>query len=124
MLPDRCSVKHSGKDCVKVDRSASYMARYLAKNIVASNIASNATIQLSYAIGIAEPTSLYVYADGKVRTDIAEWLKKNIDLTPLGIINQFELFDMKLTETTNYGHFGRENLPWEKTDLTNKLGEL
>ncbi len=100
------------------------MARYLAKNIVSSNIASNATIQLSYAIGIAEPTSLYVYADGKVRTDIADWLKNNIDLTPLGIINQFELFDMKLTETTNYGHFGRENLPWEKTDLTNKLGEL
>ena len=113
----------SGKDCVKVDRSASYMARYLAKNIVASNIANNATIQLSYAIGIPEPTSLYVYADGKVRTDIAAWLKNNIDLTPIGIINQFDLFNMKLTETTNYGHFGRENLPWENIDLTNKLGE-
>ena len=99
------------------------MARYLAKNIVASNIANNATIQLSYAIGIPEPTSLYVYADGKVRTDIAAWLKNNIDLTPIGIINQFNLFNMKLTETTNYGHFGRENLPWENIDLTNKLGE-
>jgi S-adenosylmethionine synthetase len=100
------------------------MARYLAKNIVSSDIASNAAIQLSYAIGIPEPTSLYVYADGKVRTDIADWIKKNIDLTPLGIINQFDLFNMKLTETTNYGHFGRENLPWEKIDLTDKLGGL
>ena len=111
----------SGKDCVKVDRSGAYMARYLAKNIVASNIANNATVQLSYAIGVSEPTSLYVYADGKVRTDITDWIIDNIDLTPLGIINKFDLFNIKLTDTTNYGHFGRKNLPWETVDLTNEI---
>ena len=67
----------SGKDCTKVDRSAAYMARYLAKNIVASGQANNATVQLSYAIGIVEPTSLYVYADGQVRSDLADWIKQN-----------------------------------------------
>jgi len=111
----------SGKDCVKVDRSGAYIARYLAKNIVASNIAKNATVQLSYAIGIPEPTSLYVYADGKVRTDIADWFTNNIDLTPLGIINKFDLFNIKLTDTTNYGHFGDSNLPWEAIDLTDEI---
>jgi len=114
----------SGKDCVKVDRSGAYMARYLAKNIVGSGIANNATIQLSYAIGIKEPTSIYVYADGKVRIDLADWFIKNIDLTPLGIINKFDLFNIKLTDTTNYGHFGRKNLPWEKTDLVSALQSL
>ncbi len=114
----------SGKDCVKVDRSGAYMARYLAKNIVASNIANNATVQLSYAIGITEPTSLYVYADGKVRTDITDWITDNVDLTPLGIINKFDLFNIKLTDTTNYGHFGRKNLPWEAIDLKDKIKSL
>ena len=114
----------SGKDCVKVDRSGAYMSRYLAKNIVASNVASNATVQLSYAIGISEPTSLYVYADGKVRTDIADWFINNIDLTPLGIINKFDLFNIKLTDTTNYGHFGRNNLPWEAIDLKDEIKSL
>lgn len=107
----------SGKDCVKVDRSASYMARYLAKNIVSNDIASNVTIQLSYAIGLEKPTSIYVYADGKIRLDISEWITKNIDLTPLGIINRFKLFNIDLIETTNYGHFGKSYLPWEKTNL-------
>ena len=114
----------SGKDCVKVDRSGAYIARYLAKNIVASNVAKNATVQLSYAIGIPEPTSLYVYADGKVRTDIADWFINNIDLTPLGIINKFDLFNIKLTDTTNYGHFGRKNLPWEKINLMDEMKSL
>jgi len=114
----------SGKDWVKVDRSAAYMALYLAKNIVGSNIANNATIQLSYAIGIPEPTSLYVYADGKVRTDIADWFTNNIDLTPLGIINKFDLFNIKLTDTTNYGHFGKSTLPWETIDLTDEIKSL
>jgi len=114
----------SGKDCVKVDRSAAYMARYLAKNIVASGMANNATIQLSYAIGIKQPTSLYVYADGQVRVDLADWFTNNIDLTPLGIINKFDLFNIQLTDTTNYGHFGKDNLPWEKTDLTDELKTL
>jgi S-adenosylmethionine synthetase len=107
----------SGKDCTKVDRSGAYMARYLAKNIVSSARASNATVQLSYAIGVVEPTSVYVYADGKVRPDLANWIKENVDLSPRGIIDKFSLFELDLTETTLYGHFGRDNLPYEKLDL-------
>jgi len=107
----------SGKDCTKVDRSAAYMARYLASNIVASGQADNCTVQLSYAIGIKEPTSVYVYADGKVRQDIADIIIDRVDLTPKGIIDKFNLFDLDLTETTNYGHFGKKHLPWEKIDL-------
>ena len=107
----------SGKDCTKVDRSGAYMARYLAKNIVSSGRASNATVQLSYAIGVVEPTSVYVYADGKVRPDLANWIKENVDLSPKGIIDKFSLFELDLTETTLYGHFGRDNLPYEKLDL-------
>ena len=111
----------SGKDCTKVDRSGAYMARYLAKNIVASSSAKNATVQLSYAIGIKEPVSLYVYCDGRVRNDISEWIYQNVDLTPLGIITKFNLFKLDLTETTNYGHFGKNHLAWEKTDIANQL---
>ena len=107
----------SGKDCTKVDRSAAYMARYLAKNIVASGKANNATVQLSYAIGVVEPTSVYVYADGEVRTDLVDWITENVDLTPKGIIDKFNLFELDLTRTTNYGHFGKQDLPWEKVDL-------
>ena len=107
----------SGKDCTKVDRSAAYMARYLAKNIVASGKANNATVQLSYAIGVKEPTSLYVYADGEVRKELADYFKDNVDLTPKGIIDKFDLFNLNLTQTTNYGHFGKTDLPWEKVDL-------
>jgi S-adenosylmethionine synthetase len=107
----------SGKDCTKVDRSAAYMTRYLAKNIVASGKADNCTVQLSYAIGVKEPTSVYVYADGQVRADIAEWLTNNVDLTPKGIIDRFNLFQLDLTRTTNYGHFGKPDLPWEQLDL-------
>jgi|TARA_B100001093_G_scaffold282519_1_gene269931 S-adenosylmethionine synthetase len=111
----------SGKDCTKVDRSGAYMARYIAKNIVASGLASNATIQISYAIGIKEPVSIYIYCDGKVRNDISEWVTKNIDLTPLGIIRKFDLFKLNLSDTTNYGHFGKSNLPWEKIDLVKEF---
>ena len=107
----------SGKDCTKVDRSGAYMARYLAKNIVSSGRASNATVQLSYAIGVVEPTSVYVYADGKVRPDLANWIKENVDLSPKGVIDKFRLFELDLTETTLYGHFGRDNLPYERLDL-------
>jgi S-adenosylmethionine synthetase len=107
----------SGKDCTKVDRSAAYMARYLAKNIVASGKAKNCTVQLSYAIGVKEPTSVYVYADGDVRPDIADELRQLVDLTPLGIIEKFNLFDLDLSKTTNYGHFGKQVLPWENEDL-------
>ena len=111
----------SGKDCTKVDRSGAYMARYLAKNIVASGASQNATVQLSYAIGIKEPVSLYVYCDGKVRNDISDWILNNIDLTPLGIIRKFDLFKLNLSETTNYGHFGKNHLAWENTDISNQL---
>ena len=107
----------SGKDCTKVDRSAAYMARYLAKNIVASGRAENCTVQLSYAIGVKEPTSVYVYADGTVREDLANELKEKVDLTPLGIITKFDLFNIKLSDTTNYGHFGNNAMPWEQIDL-------
>ena len=107
----------SGKDCTKVDRSAAYMARYLAKNIVAGGKAKNATVQLSYAIGVKEPTSLYVYADGEVRKEFADYFMENIDLTPKGIIDRFKLFDLDLTQTTNYGHFGKAEMPWEKVDI-------
>tara|TARA_B110000977_G_scaffold140156_1_gene177920 strand:- start:1563 stop:2657 length:1095 start_codon:yes stop_codon:yes gene_type:complete len=107
----------SGKDCTKVDRSAAYMARYLAKNVVATGKAENCTVQLSYAIGVKEPTSVYVYADGIVRKEFSDYFRKNIDLTPKGIIDRFNLFDLDLTTTTNYGHFGKEEMPWEKVDL-------
>jgi len=107
----------SGKDCTKVDRSAAYMARYLAKNIVASGKADNCTVQLSYAIGVKEPTSVYVYADGEVRSDIADEIRQLVDLTPKGIIDKFNLFNIDLGWTTNYGHFGKANMPWENVDL-------
>ena len=107
----------SGKDCTKVDRSEAYMARYLEKNIVAAGYAKNCTVQLSYAIGVKEPTSLYVYADGQVRADLEEKIRSTVDLTPFGIVSRFKLFEMDLSRTTNYGHFGKPELPWEKTDL-------
>jgi S-adenosylmethionine synthetase len=93
------------------------MARYLAKNIVAFGKANNCTVQLSYAIGVKEPTSIYVYADGKVRSDLAHEIQQLVDLTPLGIIERFDLFNLDLTKTTNYGHFGNPDLPWEHLDL-------
>jgi S-adenosylmethionine synthetase len=109
----------SGKDPTKVDRSAAYMARYLAKNIVASKGAHKATVQISYAIGVKEPTSLFVKTDLGIEFDntITAWIRENVDLTPQGIINRFELFRPIYSETTNYGHFGKANLPWEIVDL-------
>lgn len=106
----------SGKDPTKVDRSAAYMARYLAKNIVSSGQAKWAQVQLSYAIGVEEPTSVYVDCDGENR-DIEKWIRENVDLTPKGIIDRFEMFRPIYSSTTNYGHFGKSYLPWEKTDL-------
>ena len=106
----------SGKDPTKVDRSASYMMRYLAKNIVASEQATWATCQISYAIGLAQPMSFYVESDGDSR-GITEWITKNVDLTPRGIIDRFDLFRPIYSSTVNYGHFGKDGLPWEKTDL-------
>ena len=114
----------SGKDPTKVDRSAAYMARYLAKNIVAAGHAARATVQLSYAIGVEEPTSLYVNT-GDVNDDkwITDWIRKNVDLTPLGIINRFNLFRPIYSQTTNYGHFGKDDLPWEQLDLVDSLNK-
>ena len=106
----------SGKDPTKVDRSAAYMARYLAKNIVAAGKATWATVQISYAIGVADPMSFYVESDGDSRA-LTEWIQTNVDLTPLGIINRFNLFRPIYSRTTNYGHFGKNDLPWEQVDL-------
>lgn len=106
----------SGKDPTKVDRSAAYMARYLAKNIVADGKADWAQVQLSYAIGVEEPTSVYVDGNGDSR-ELEKWIRENVDLTPKGIIERFQLFSPIYTSTTNYGHFGKNYLPWEKIDL-------
>ena len=109
----------SGKDPTKVDRSAAYMARYLAKNIVASGKATKALVQLSYAIGVEEPTSVYVDA-GKNSAELTDWIVKNVDLTPKGIITRFDMFRPIYSSTVNYGHFGKDYLPWEQVDLFNK----
>ena len=108
----------SGKDPTKVDRSAAYMMRYIAKNIVASGKADWATCQISYAIGLAQPMSFYVETDHKPQSrELTSWFRDNVDLTPSGIINRFNLFRPIYSSTTNYGHFGKEDLPWEKVDL-------
>ncbi|MEW6483000.1 MAG: methionine adenosyltransferase [bacterium] len=111
----------SGKDPTKVDRSASYMARYIAKNIVASGIARICEVQLSYAIGVAEPLSIMVNTKGtakKEEKEIVNDIKKNFDLTPKGIIQTLNLRRPIYRKTASYGHFGREEkeFTWEKTD--------
>ena len=107
----------SGKDATKVDRSGSYMARFIAKNIVANGYAKKCEIQISYAIGVAKPVSIFVdtFGTGKVSDDeIIELINKNFDLTPRGIINDLDLEEPIYAKTTNYGHFGKCYLPWEK----------
>ena len=108
----------SGKDPTKVDRSAAYMMRYIAKNIVASGQAPWATCQISYAIGMSQPMSFYVEtADPAQGRLLTKWIESNVDLTPKGIIERFNLFRPIYSSTTNYGHFGKDYLPWEKVDL-------
>jgi S-adenosylmethionine synthetase len=108
----------SGKDPTKVDRSAAYLTRYLAKNIVASGRADWATVQISYAIGLAHPMSFYVEtANAAQGRELTKWIQDNVDLTPKGIIDRFELFRPIYSRTTNYGHFGKPDLPWERVDL-------
>jgi S-adenosylmethionine synthetase len=108
----------SGKDPTKVDRSAAYLTRYLAKNIVASGKADWATVQISYAIGLAQPMSFYVETkDQSQSRELTKWIQDNVDLTPKGIIDRFKLFRPIYSKTTNYGHFGKPDLPWEKIDL-------
>ena len=107
----------SGKDPTKVDRSAAYMARYIAKNIVANGYAKKCEIQFSYAIGIAKPISIYVDTFGTAtiqESEIIEKIIKTFDLTPAGIINTLNLRAPIYTKTTNYGHFGKKDLAWEK----------
>jgi len=109
----------SGKDPSKVDRSASYMARYVAKNIVAAGLCEKCEVQLAYAIGIAEPVSLFVstFDTGKVPDEkIEEAVSAVFDLTPQGIIRTLDLLKPIYRHTSNYGHFGREGFTWEKTD--------
>lgn len=108
----------SGKDPTKVDRSAAYMMRWLAKNIVATNKAPYATCQISYAIGLKDPMSFYVEThDPKLSMDLTKWITSNVDLTPKGIIDRFNLFRPIYSKTTNYGHFGKNDLPWEEINL-------
>jgi S-adenosylmethionine synthetase len=108
----------SGKDPTKVDRSAAYMMRYIAKNIVATGRASWATCQVSYAIGLKDPMSFYVECEDKaLARDLTMLIPKVVDLTPKGIIERFDLFRPIYSKTTNYGHFGKKDLPWEKVDL-------
>ena len=108
----------SGKDPTKVDRSAAYLTRWIAKNIVASGQADWATVQISYAIGLAQPMSFYVEtADAQQGRDLTKWIQDNVDLTPKGIIERFDLFRPIYSSTTNYGHFGKDYLPWETVDL-------
>lgn len=116
----------SGKDCTKVDRSAAYAARYVAKNIVAAGIASKCEIQLSYAIGVAHPTSVMVdtFGTGKLSDGkIVEIIRENFDLRPAGIIKMLDLRRPIYKQTAAYGHFGRNDLdlPWEKLDKVDDL---
>ena len=107
----------SGKDPTKVDRSAAYMARYIAKNIVANGYAKKCEIQFSYAIGVAKPISIYVdtFGTGTISdSEIVKKIYKNFDLTPAGIINMLNLREPIYTKTTNYGHFGKKDLAWEQ----------
>ncbi|WP_287972090.1 methionine adenosyltransferase [Blautia sp.] len=116
----------SGKDCTKVDRSAAYAARYVAKNIVAAGLAKKCEIQLSYAIGVAHPTSVMVdtFGTGKISDNrLVEIIRENFDLRPAGIIKMLDLRRPIYKQTAAYGHFGRNdlNLPWEKLDKVEEL---
>jgi len=116
----------SGKDPSKVDRSAAYASRYVAKNIVAAGLADYCEIQVSYAIGVAEPTSISIdtFGTGKISQDAIELLvRENFDLRPKSLINALELKRPIYQDTAAYGHFGRSgtNFTWEKTDLSDIL---
>jgi S-adenosylmethionine synthetase len=118
----------SGKDSTKVDRSGAYAARYVAKNLVAANLASKCEIQLAYAIGVVQPVSINVNTFGTGKRDdstLVEIVKKNFDLSPLGIIKMLNLNRPIYNQTAAYGHFGREDveLPWEKIDKVSALNE-
>ncbi|MGL1894670.1 MAG: methionine adenosyltransferase [Spirochaetaceae bacterium] len=114
----------SGKDPSKVDRSAAYMARYIAKNLVKADIADKCEVELAYAIGVAEPVSIYVntFQTGKVDDSLIETaIRDNFTLTPSGIITTLDLKRPIYSPTAAYGHFGRAEFPWENTDMAQKL---
>ncbi len=114
----------SGKDASKVDRSAAYAARHIAKNIIAAGIADECLIQLAYAIGIPEPVSINVntYGTGKISNEkLVKLVQNNFDCTPDGIIRRFDLRKPIFRKTAAYGHFGREEFPWEKLDAVDEL---
>ena len=118
----------SGKDPTKVDRSACYMARYIAKNVVASGLADKCTIQLAYAIGVAKPVSLMVFTDGTNKVEekrIIQLINKHFDMTPRGIIKTLDLLKPIYSRTAAYGHFGRteKEFTWEKTDKAKILAK-
>ena len=124
--PNGDSGAFSGKDCTKVDRSAAYAARYVAKNIVAAGLAERCEIQLSYAIGVAQPTSINIdtFGTGKVSDDkLSEIVSENFDLRPAGIIKMLDLRRPIYKQTAAYGHFGRHDIdvPWEKLDKADTL---
>ncbi|HBZ39442.1 MAG TPA: methionine adenosyltransferase [Balneola sp.] len=115
----------SGKDPSKVDRSAAYAARHIAKNLVAAGLADECLVQLAYAIGVAEPVSINVnsYGTGKMSDpELANLVAQTFDCTPKGIITRFDLKRPIYKPTAAYGHFGREEFPWEKLDFVDKLG--
>jgi S-adenosylmethionine synthetase len=118
----------SGKDATKVDRSACYMARYIAKNVVASGLADKCTLQVAYAIGLAKPVSLMVFCDGTHNVSearIVQLIKKHFDLTPRGIIKTLKLLQPNFRKTAAYGHFGRneKGFTWEQTNMAKKLAK-
>ncbi|KTC80378.1 methionine adenosyltransferase [Legionella cherrii] len=114
----------SGKDPSKVDRSAAYAARHVAKNIVAAGLADKCELQISYAIGVAEPTSIFVetFGTGRLKdSEIIELIHTHFDLTPQGIIEHHDLLRPIYKQTATYGHYGRENFPWERLDKVTEL---
>ena len=116
----------SGKDSTKVDRSAAYMARYVCKNIVAAHLANECELQLAYAIGVANPVSVFVntFGTGKLSDEeLAKIVRENFDFRPLAIIEKLGLRSPIFKKTAAYGHFGREEFPWEKTDMAATLAK-
>lgn len=119
----------SGNDATKVDRSAAYMARYIAKNIVAAGIADNCEVQLSYAIGLAEPVSVRIddFGTGKIPIDkVRDYIIEAVDMRPMAIIRKFELCRPIFSKLSCYGHFGEnaKDMPWESCDMTEQLSRL
>lgn len=116
----------SGKDPTKVDRSATYMARYIAKNIVKAELAKECQIQVAYAIGVAKPVSVMIntFGTGKLSDgELADIVVKEFDLRPAAIIKKLDLCKPIYEKTSDYGHFGREIFAWEKTDMANVLAK-